>query len=197
MPRNQFNIFEDDPKKMMDGLRKQYEKGFSADMDRAAEILQQEYLRLLGEAAVNGITGILKNAHVVVKYKRKYKNIPRSIKVYIPDSGGSEADIVFNVLNSGRKALGDAQKHVTDEGIPMKVWPIHLPRQIPYGNNPMTKAGSPNISLAYSNEPVIYRRFINNPIKPRNFVKLILERTARRLQQEGLNYIDIELSEQD
>lgn len=197
MPKNKFDIFEDDAAKMMAGLRKQYEKGFSADMDRAAEILQQEYLRLLEEAAVNGITGILKNAHVVVKYKRKYKNIPRSIKVYIPNSGGSEADIVFNVLNSGRKALGDAQAHTTEDGVPMKVWPIHLPRQIAYGNSPMTKADSPKISIAYSNEPVIFRRFINNPIKPRNFVKLILERTARRLEQENLNYIDIELSEQD
>lgn len=197
MPRNQFNLFEDDARKMMDGLRKQYAKGFSADMDRAAEILQQEYLRLLGEAAVNGITGILKNANVTVKYKRKYKDVPRSIKVFIPDEGGGMADIVFNVLNSGRAALGDAQNHVSEEGKPLKVWPMALPRKVAFGNSPMTKGGSPNISLAYSHEPMIYRRYQNTPIKPRNFVKLILERTARRLEQEGLDYIDIELSEQD
>ncbi len=198
MTRNRFDIFEDDAKKIADGLRKQYEKGFSEDMDRASEILQQEYLRLLKEAAVSGITGIMKGANVVVKYKRKYKNYPRSIKVFIPDSGGSQADMIFNVLNSGRPALGDAQKHISEEtGQPLKVWPMRLPRKVEFGNSPMTRGGSPAISVAYSNETVVYRRFINNPIAPRNFVKLILERTIRRLEQEQLSYIDIELAEQD
>lgn len=191
MTKNQFNIFEDDPKKMMDGLRKQYEKGFSDDMDRAAKILQEEYYKFLNEAATKGISGIFGDVQVVVKYKRKYKNIPRVIKVYIPDKGAGEPEIVFNVLNSGRAALGDAQAHG------LKAWPMTEPRKIKFGNVPMTKPNSPSLQTAFSQEPIIFRRFQDTPIKPRNFVKFILENARKRIEEEGLTYVSVELGEQD
>lgn len=195
MAKNQFNIFEDDIKKTMNGLRKQYEKGFSADMDRAAEILQQEYYKVLNEGARNGVTGVMSQARVKIKYKRKYKNIPRIIKVYIPDSSEEDnenyGNIAFHVLNSGRPALGDAHAYG------LKAWPMSFPRSRNFGNNPMTNPGSPKINLAYSGEEVAFRRFINNPIKPRNFIKHIYEETKKRLEDEGLDYIDITTTEQD
>lgn len=191
MANNQFNIFEDDAKKMMDGLRKQYEKGFSEDMDRAAVIVEEEYYKLLTKAAVSGVTGVLADANVVVKRKRKFRDIPRSIKVYIPDSGGDTADIVFNVLDSGRAALGPASAYG------MKAWPMSFPRRIDFGNSPMTRAGSPNISVAYSGEPLKFARSINKPIRPRKFVQHILEQAQKRLNDEGLDYIELIVSEQD
>ncbi len=191
MAKNRINIFEDDIAKAMAGLRKSYEKGFSDDMNRAAEILEDEYYKFLKEGAVKGVSGVFGSAEVTVERRRKFRSIPRSIRVFIADDTDNEGNIAFNVLNGGRKALGAASAYG------LKAWPLHFPRKISAGNSPMTRASSPDLSVAISNETVVYVKSIDKPIKPRNFVNKIKENAIKKMEEEGLGYISLTITEQE
>lgn len=191
MANNRVDIFEDDISKAIAGLRKAYEKGFSDDMTRAAEILEDEYYKFLKQGAVKGVSGAMGEAEVKVERRRKFRSIPRSIRVYVPDDTDNVGNIAFNVLNGGRRALGAASNYG------LKAWPMAFPREIASGNSPMTRAGSPDLRTAFSDEPVVFVKSIDKPIAPRNFVKKIHDNAKKRMEKEGLDYISLEITEQD
>jgi hypothetical protein len=177
------------PKGAINGLRNLIFNQAENSINRAAEILEEEYNKFLQDAAELGLTGILATAEVR-REETGLRNKKR-ISIFIPVEGGG-GNLVFHVLDTGTKEpLGSAKAHG------LKAWPIHLPRQPDFGNVPMTRAGSPELQAAFSGEPIIFRPFIGQNIEPRNITKDILRKTRERLKDEGLDkFVDIQVNEQ-
>lgn len=186
-----FDIFQDDPTALTKYFIREFERGFTEAMNRAQEIVEEEFEILLRDGIDNGFTKALKGVELVVWRKRRYRSIPRSIKIYVPDDTDEIPNIVFHVLNTGRAALGDASEYG------LKAWPMSYPRKEIYGNTPMTKPRSPVMQPANSVEPIVFRPTIYSSIAPRNFMKEIYKRAKKRLKEEGYDFIRIELSEQE
>lgn len=170
-----------DRKRAIEFMRGYVQASFEEAVQRAAEIVEEEYEKLFNEAAGAGITGILGTAETE-RTERTRNGYVYKATVQVPKEGEG-GNLVFHVLNEGMDALGAA----SDYGL--KAWPIHLPRRPDYGNTPMTRPGSPEINMAGSNEDVIYRPFIGRGIEPRNFTKEILRRAQERINEEGLAVI--------
>jgi len=155
-------------------------------VERAAEIVEDEYFGLLKEAGSFGITDALLGTEVKKESHGSGRN--RVISVFVPKEGGG-SNRIFHVLNEGR----DEPLLASDFG--HKVWPMVKPRRRKYGNVPMTDPGSPAIHQAVSNEDIIYRP-VMGPVAARNFTEDILQKAEKRMREEGLDkFVGINTSE--
>lgn len=148
-------------------------------LQRAADILVEEYEKFFRQAEDNGHTKVFADAQVEMEVEDDGDKIT-NIRVFVPDEGGG-GNLIFHVLDNGTKALGAA----ADYGL--KAWPMAFPRNPDFGNSPMTQPGSPELSPAFSIEPLVFRPVINNPIKPRKFTKSILDKAKARWKSEGID----------
>lgn len=151
-------------------------------VERAAEILEEEFENFLREARDNTGSGVLRvpgmaNAESTVEVVGSISYTGRSVKeisVYIDHP-------VFNILDEGtEEPLGRAE----DWG--HKAWPIVTPRRVDFGSVPMTQPNSLELAQASSDVELIFRPEIRRRIMARNFTRLIYERAQNRIDAEDL-----------
>lgn len=167
-----------------------------AELDRAAEIVEEEFndllesMELASKSSPAGVEGARLEIEEVKKRIKLFIGSRTVTQRRVSVSDKTRGGRVFNILDLGEATpKGDARNYG------LRAWPMVTPRRTDFGNRPMTQPNSPTINTPILREPIVFRTVINNPIEARNFTELIFERAQERIDEEGLT-VDLSLNEE-
>lgn len=183
------DIFKSDPNDIAALLENAFIRAKQEAVDRAAEIVMEEFENFKDEAGSNGISGILGDIEVTQEVnRRRIRGVTathqiRVTRTYVPLGEYGEPydpNFIYGVLDGGRPS----QPMPPPNG---RAWRFNSPRNPEFGNQRMTSPNSIDFRPAISNEEVAFVGGLNTfKLPARNFTKLIFERAKKRIDDEDL-----------